>query len=199
MHTRVRVPVTDPQAIERALSDLRRASLVGAGPGLPPMRATVVNLVAYAGSHQVAEEMAAWVAALARSLGLECRLHRVEVRPASTQVDDLLGETETLRTGGESLRVLEVRMVRHADDADAATELATLQELDGVVEVILHGKAPLAFARLGEFRPEARRPAVVGLDNRIAPVGHELRPPVPFLAVPREGSAVRHQIGRAHV
>jgi len=62
-------------------------------------------------------------------------------------IDDLLGETAVLRTGGETLRVLEVRMARReavgaaADVApsqgrDAAAEVATLQSLEGVVDVI---------------------------------------------------------------
>ena len=50
-------------------------------------------------------------------------------------IDDLLGETATLRTGGETMRVLEVRVARRPG-ADAATEVATLQQLDGVVDVI---------------------------------------------------------------
>jgi hypothetical protein len=50
-------------------------------------------------------------------------------------IDDLLGETAALRTGGETMRVLEVRMARRPGE-DAATEVATLQQLDGVVDVI---------------------------------------------------------------
>jgi murein DD-endopeptidase MepM/ murein hydrolase activator NlpD len=50
-------------------------------------------------------------------------------------IDDLLGETAALRTGGETLRVLEVRMTRRPTD-DAAGEVAILQQLDGVVDVI---------------------------------------------------------------
>ena len=50
-------------------------------------------------------------------------------------IDDLLGETAALRTGGETMRVLEVRMARRPGE-DAATEVATLQQLEGVVDVI---------------------------------------------------------------
>ena len=58
-------------------------------------------------------------------------------------IDDLLGETEALRTGGETLRVLEVRMARRREAPDAATEIATLQQLDGVVDVIALNVAPV--------------------------------------------------------
>ena len=60
-------------------------------------------------------------------------------------IDDLLGETEALRTGGETLRVLEVRMTRHPEAADPATELGILQDLDGVVDVVaLNAATPTA-------------------------------------------------------
>ncbi len=65
MHERVKVPVSDPQAIEDALGELRRASLTEAGAGMPPARAIVVNLVGYAGGRGLANEMADWVASLA--------------------------------------------------------------------------------------------------------------------------------------
>ncbi|MBY0276045.1 hypothetical protein K2Z84_11925, partial [Candidatus Binatia bacterium] len=57
-------------------------------------------------------------------------------------IDDLLGETAALRTGGETLRVLEVRMAR-GPGGDAAAEVATLQQIDGVVDVIA-SSAPAA-------------------------------------------------------
>ena len=60
-----KVHVSDPQAVEPALNQQRQASLARAGPGLPPVRATVLNLVAYAGEPARADEMAHQAATLA--------------------------------------------------------------------------------------------------------------------------------------
>lgn len=60
-----KVQVRDPQAIEQVLGDLRQASLTGAGPGEPLVRATALNLIGYAGDRARAEEMACQAAALA--------------------------------------------------------------------------------------------------------------------------------------
>ncbi len=60
-----KVRVSDPQAVERALEELRQASVSAAGAPAPAMRAMVLNLVAYAGDPATADEMARWAAALA--------------------------------------------------------------------------------------------------------------------------------------
>ncbi len=64
---------------------------------------------------------------------------------AEHSIDQLLGETMSLRTGSEPLRVLEVTSPGVAA-GDASAAIATLQQLDGVVEVIDLGakKAPAA-------------------------------------------------------
>lgn len=54
---------------------------------------------------------------------------------AEHSIDQLLGETMSLRTGSETLRVLEVKLPRQPGD-DFAEAVATLQRVDGVVEVI---------------------------------------------------------------
>ncbi len=56
-------------------------------------------------------------------------------------VDEILGATAVPRGGSEALRVLEVAVPRrrHGDTAEA---VATLQQIDGVVEVIVLGGAP---------------------------------------------------------
>ncbi len=63
--TQEKVRLGEPQAIEQALSALRQASLASAGPGALPVRATMLNLVAYAGTREAAGEMACWAAELA--------------------------------------------------------------------------------------------------------------------------------------
>ncbi len=63
--TAERVRLGEPQAIEEALRALRQASLAGAGPGALPVRATMLNLVAFAGTRDAAGEMARWAAVLA--------------------------------------------------------------------------------------------------------------------------------------
>jgi glucose-6-phosphate dehydrogenase assembly protein OpcA len=60
-----KVRVSDPQAVEQALAGLRQASLTGVGPALPPVRATALNLVGYAGEPPKADQMARQAAALA--------------------------------------------------------------------------------------------------------------------------------------
>ena len=79
MQGRVKVLVSDPQAIEQALGELRWASLAGAGPGLPPIRAAVANLVAFAGREETTETMSHWVAALAAQH--PCRAIILSVEP----------------------------------------------------------------------------------------------------------------------
>lgn len=69
-------------------------------------------------------------------------------------IDDLLGETAALRTGGETLRVLEVTMPRHGDD-DAASQVAALQQLDGAVDVV-------ALAATAPAPPRGRGGELVG-------------------------------------
>lgn len=64
-------------------------------------------------------------------------------------IDDLLGEPAVLRTGGETMRVLEVRVARRPG-ADAATEVASLQQLDGVVDVIALTPPATPSAPVGE-------------------------------------------------
>ncbi|HOQ97725.1 MAG TPA: glucose-6-phosphate dehydrogenase assembly protein OpcA [Anaerolineae bacterium] len=59
------VRVEGPQEIYEALGEQRQAALISAGPGVPPVRATVLNLVAYAHDRIHAAEMAAQAAALA--------------------------------------------------------------------------------------------------------------------------------------
>ena len=59
------VHVEQPQQVYEALRELRQAALAAAGPGMPPVRATVLNLLAYAGDRMQAAEMAAQAAALA--------------------------------------------------------------------------------------------------------------------------------------
>lgn len=59
------VHVEQPQGIYGALTELRQTALASAGPGMPPVRATVLNLLAYAGDRIQAAEMAAQAAALA--------------------------------------------------------------------------------------------------------------------------------------
>ena len=75
---------------------------------------------------------------------------------AEHSIDQLLGETMALRTGSETLRVLEVTVPRRPD-ADLAEPVATLQQLEGVVEVIdlEPGRAPVRPSR-------APRQAIVG-------------------------------------
>jgi hypothetical protein len=55
-------------------------------------------------------------------------------------IDQLLGETMSLRTHSETLRVLEVTGP-HRDSGDVVADVATLQGVDGVVEVIDLGAA----------------------------------------------------------
>lgn len=59
------VRVEEPQEIYPTLTEQRQAALASAGPGVPPVRATVLNLVAYAQDRIQATEMAARAAALA--------------------------------------------------------------------------------------------------------------------------------------
>ena len=59
------VHVEQPQEIYQALRELRQTALASAGPGMPPVRATVLNLLAYAADRMQAAEMAAQAAALA--------------------------------------------------------------------------------------------------------------------------------------
>ena len=67
MQERMPVPSNEPQAVEQALMRLRQASLAGVSRGLPAVRATVYNLVAYAGSQALASRMSDWIAGLAES------------------------------------------------------------------------------------------------------------------------------------
>lgn len=60
-----KVRLRDPQGIEEALNELRRTSLTTAAAGMPPVRATTLNLVAYAGTPATADEMGRLAAALA--------------------------------------------------------------------------------------------------------------------------------------
>ncbi|MDI7276578.1 MAG: glucose-6-phosphate dehydrogenase assembly protein OpcA, partial [Anaerolineae bacterium] len=59
------VRVSDPAVIERVLAEQRQASLLRAGPEVPPVRATALNLIVYAGDPASAGELAAVAAALA--------------------------------------------------------------------------------------------------------------------------------------
>lgn len=60
-----KVRVSSPQAVERTLTELRRAALSSAGPARPVVRAMAVNLIAHAHTPAQAEEMAAQAASLA--------------------------------------------------------------------------------------------------------------------------------------
>ncbi len=53
-----RVKVSAPQAIEQTLTELRQAALEISGGTMPPVRAIVLNLVAYVGTRSRAEEVA---------------------------------------------------------------------------------------------------------------------------------------------
>ncbi len=59
------VRVDEPRQIYEALGQQRQAALTSAGPAMPPVRATVLNLVGYAQDRIQAAEMAAQAAALA--------------------------------------------------------------------------------------------------------------------------------------
>ena len=59
------VRVERPQQIYEVLRELRQSALAAAAPGMPPVRSTVLNLVAYASDRMQAAEMAAQAAALA--------------------------------------------------------------------------------------------------------------------------------------
>lgn len=59
------VRVSQPQEVYDALRELRQEALAAAGPGMPPVRATVLNLLAYASDRIQAAEMAAQAAAMA--------------------------------------------------------------------------------------------------------------------------------------
>lgn len=65
MHEHMRVMVSNPEDIEQVLRDLRSASLPRADRGAPLVRATVLNLVAYAERQTLAEQMGHWMADLA--------------------------------------------------------------------------------------------------------------------------------------
>ena len=64
---------------------------------------------------------------------------------AEHSIDQLLGETMSLRTGSETLRVLEVT-APHRPDHDVAADVAALQQVDGVVEVIDLGASEVPVA-----------------------------------------------------
>ncbi len=59
------VRVEAPHEIYGALTEVRQTALASAGPGVPPVRTMVLNLVAYASDRIQAAEMAAEAAALA--------------------------------------------------------------------------------------------------------------------------------------
>ncbi|MCL6430376.1 MAG: glucose-6-phosphate dehydrogenase assembly protein OpcA [Anaerolineae bacterium] len=60
-----RVRVMDPAQIEKVLAEVRQASLEMAGPERPAVRATVLNLVVFAGNPAAAADLASVAAALA--------------------------------------------------------------------------------------------------------------------------------------